>query len=441
MWLTRKRTVSPTIHVTVFLLLACFVIALTLAFILDIEITARGKGRIVPLTRVQQIQPDTPGKIVAIHVRNGDRVAAGAVLIEFDQTQAAAEVSMLSRELEHLAIEQRRLQTLAQFIQHFNDTNAVDVEAASREFAADRSLHQGQSYFAEQRSLLVAELNELKAKILQQASKREENLKSQAVIKANIEQLEATLPIREQRLKTSEQLRQQGASSGTSYLNYLEEFVTLQKQATVRRTELEEKASELNRISSEQGELLSTTLSSSTQRRAEIESRLLTATEELRVAELNLRNKTLLSPVNGIVDGLNVHTIGGVSDTGDELMRIVPNTAGIELEAVFSNEDIGFLQVGQTAKLNMSAFPAERFGFITGKVTHVSADAIEQADQKWGYTVRISLDKSDLVVTGSTYQLQPGMTASIDVVTGERPLIGYFFAPIIESIQGSMGER
>lgn len=436
-----QPAVSPTIHFTVLLLIAAFVTAIVLAFVLKIEITARGKGRIVPLTRVQQIQPDTPGKVVAIHVKNGDRVAANTVLIEFDATQAAAQLATLSREMRHLEIERFRLKALTVFIDRLAADDDADAGAALSEFTVDNASTREPSYFEEQKNLLAAEVGELKDKIRQQFSKRDENLKSQAVSRANLEQIEASLPIRQERLNTSEQLRQQGATSGTSYLNYLEEFVSLQKQIAVRRSELEEKASYLARLSSERSELLSSTLSRSRQRLAEIESRMLAATEELRVADLNLKNKTLVAPVDGIVDGLNVHTIGGVSDTGDELMRIVPQAAGLEVEAVFANEDIGFLQIGQDAKLNLAAFPAERFGFLSGKVTYVSADAVRQADDTWGYIVKVSLDRNVLDVASSQYLLQPGMTASIDVVTGERPLIGYFFAPIVESVQGSLGER
>ena len=71
----------------------------------------------------------------------------------------------------------------------------------------------------------------------------------------------------------------------------------------------------------------------------------------------------------------------------------------------------------------------------------MSADAVQQKDEKWGYTIRIALDKSSLSVGKANYVLQPGMTATIDVVTGTRPLIGYFFAPIVEAVQSSLGER
>lgn len=436
-----QPTISPTVHFTVLLLTVAFVTAIVLAFLLKIEITARGEGRIVPLTRVQQIQPDTPGKVIAIHVKNGNRVAANSVLIEFDATEATAQLAMLSREMGHLKIERSRLKMLTQVIERLAANKDADAATTVREFTLDNTSTREPSYFEEQKHLLAAEVRELKDKIQQQVSKRNENLKSQAVSRANLEQLEASLPIRQERLKASEQLRQQGAASGTTYLNYLEEFVTLEKQIAVRRSELEEKASHLALIHSETSELLSSSLSRSRQRLVEIETRILAATEELRVAELNLKNKTLVSPVDGIVDGLSVHTIGGVSDTGDELMRIVPDATGLEVEAVFGNEDIGFLRIGQDANLNLTAFPAERFGFLSGKISYVSADAVRQEDGKWGYIVKVSLERNFVHVAGTRYLLQPGMTASIDVVTGERRLIGYFFAPIVESVQGSLGER
>lgn len=122
-------------------------------------------------------------------------------------------------------------------------------------------------------------------------------------------------------------------------------------------------------------------------------------------------------------------------------MRIVPANSGIEVEAIFTNNDIGFLARRQPANVNLDAFPAARFGFVKGHVIDVSADATELVPSKWGFVVRIALETPYLDAPLTRQALRPGMTASVDVITGERRLISYFFAPIVETIQGSLGER
>lgn len=390
--LESARAGSPTLHLTALLLVATFAVALVLSIVLKVEITARGTGRIVPMTRVQVIQPEFAGRITGIHVRNGHHVEKGTLLVAFDPTEAAASVHALERELDQLMIERTRIKTLLGFIERTADGASPDVKQVLARFAEDHAGLDDSAYFVEQRALMAAEIAELQDGLAQIASQREVNTKAQAVVHANIARIEAAIAMQSERLRMSEQLRERGTTSQSAHLDVLEAFVALEKQIDVQRRELDEKASQNLALDTERQQLLSTLRSRHTQRRAEIESRMLAAKEELRVAERRLAGTKLVAPVEGIVDRLKVHTIGGVAQTGDELMRIVPANGGVEVEAIFSNADIGFLARQQQATVNLDAFPAERFGFVKGKVVDVSADATELDAEKWGFVVRITLD-------------------------------------------------
>ena len=122
-------------------------------------------------------------------------------------------------------------------------------------------------------------------------------------------------------------------------------------------------------------------------------------------------------------------------------MRIVPDDNITEIEAVFANSDIGFIKKNQLVNIKLDAFPAERFGMLRGRVTNVSADAIEVPKVGWGFVVRIRPETPYLKTLAIKYPLKSGMTATIDIVTGERNLLSYFFAPILKTVQDSMGER
>ena len=99
------------------------------------------------------------------------------------------------------------------------------------------------------------------------------------------------------------------------------------------------------------------------------------------------------------------------------------------------------MRVGQRANIRLDAFPSERFGFVSGVVSDVAADSIEIKDGAWGYSVRVKPDQLFLEAGTVRHQLRPGMTAKIDVITDERRIISYFFAPIVETVQDALGER
>lgn len=121
---------------------------------------------------------------------------------------------------------------------------------------------------------------------------------------------------------------------------------------------------------------------------------------------------------------------------------LVPSDVKVGIEALFENRDIGFLRAGQKAFIKFDAFPAKRFGIVNGRVSMVGADSREQvASKKWAYAARLVLDQTSLRVEGKDMALTPGMTATVDVITGERLIIGYFFDPVIKAVQDGLQER
>jgi len=99
------------------------------------------------------------------------------------------------------------------------------------------------------------------------------------------------------------------------------------------------------------------------------------------------------------------------------------------------------LEVGQQVNINLDAYPSERFGFVKGIVSAVSADSTESSNGEWVFQVRISLSAPSLTHGKNQLHIHPGMTAMVDVTTGKRKLISYFFAPIVETIQSALNER
>jgi hemolysin D len=173
---------------------------------------------------------------------------------------------------------------------------------------------------------------------------------------------------------------------------------------------------------------------------------------------------TLRSPIDGAVLGLTVTTVGQVLTVGEEVMRIVPEDAALEVEGYLPNKDIGFVHPGATAVLKIDLFPFTRYGTIAAEVTRVGHDAIPEPEaqatesngtqsQKPGlftpaertqnlvFPVTLKLDKTAVTVDGESVPLKPGMSVKIEIATGSRRILEYFLSPLVEVASEAIRER
>jgi hemolysin D len=172
----------------------------------------------------------------------------------------------------------------------------------------------------------------------------------------------------------------------------------------------------------------------------------------------------LTAPIDGPVFGLSVTTIGQVLGSVDELMRIVPDDAALEIECYLANKDIGFVKPGQSAVIKIESFPFTRYGTLAAKVTRVSNDAIPEPEaqqtesdaarkqrektfagaqrtQNLVFPVTLEPSRKGMSVDGQTIALTPGMAVSVEIATGDRRILEYIFSPLVETTSQAMKER
>jgi hemolysin D len=145
--------------------------------------------------------------------------------------------------------------------------------------------------------------------------------------------------------------------------------------------------------------------------------------------------------VNGTVHGLATYTIGGIVKPAQDVVSIVPDGTPLIVEAMVQNKDIGFVKVGQETEVKLDTFSFQKYGTIRGKVIHLSPDAVE--DEKLGpvYKMRSSIERAIMRVDGKDVPVAPGMTASVEVKTGDRRIIEFFLSPIIKYARESLTLR
>jgi hemolysin D len=149
----------------------------------------------------------------------------------------------------------------------------------------------------------------------------------------------------------------------------------------------------------------------------------------------------LTSPVDGTVQQLMVHTVGGVVPAAQPLMQIVPQQTGIEMEAFMENKDVGFVHVGQIAQVKIDAFDYTKYGTVPAKVSHVSQDAIQDEKKGLIFSVKLVLMQPTINVDGKVVNLSPGMSGSVEIKTGARRIIQYVLSPLLQHARESLNER
>lgn len=163
--------------------------------------------------------------------------------------------------------------------------------------------------------------------------------------------------------------------------------------------------------------------------------------EELVKSQQRGRLQRLVSPVDGTVAQLAVHTIGGVVEPAKPIMVIVPKGGNLVAEVKLLNRDAGFVRAGQNVAVKLEAFPFTRFGTVPGHVETISSDAVE--DERLGlvYAARIRLDRASIDRGDRVVPLTPGMAVTADIRTGGRSIMSYLISPIDEARQEAGRER
>ena len=174
---------------------------------------------------------------------------------------------------------------------------------------------------------------------------------------------------------------------------------------------------------------------------AEAENQVAIQTQNLRKAEQRLQLQQLISPVDGVVQQLAVHTLGGVVQPAQALMIVVPGSGELLVEAMVQNKDIGFVHAGQPVEVKLEAFPFTKHGVVHGVLEDISTDAVQDEKRGLIYPARVKLLAQTIGIGGRDVPLGAGMQVSAEIKTGERRLIDYVLSPIVKYREESFRER
>ena len=410
-----------------------FTIAVFWAFVGSVDIVAVAHGKIVPSDRTKLIQPLEIGTVKAIHVREGQVVNKGDLLVELNTTSTEADERRIAHETLLAQMEQLRANTLIGAVKANRtkptlDASWPETEVSPEISATQQRLLQGQ--WAEYQARINALVNE-------QTRRRAELAMTDEVIK----KLTDTLPLVTERAESLKTLSEQQLAPRNSYLELEQERIEQAQDLAAQKKHREELTATLIQLKDERKAYRAEFTNSALGQLAEAERKLSGLQQEMVKARQRTWLQKLTAPVDGVVQQLAVHTIGGVVTPAQQLMVVVPKEEGIEVEAVIENRDIGFVYEGQTAEVKVDAFPYTKYGIINAELLNVSNDAVP--DEKLGliYTTRVLLKQSAIQVGEKLISLSPGMAVTVEVKTGKRRLIEYIFSPLMQYVSESVRER
>jgi hemolysin D len=443
---TPPSPIGRAIAVTIGLL---FCAALGWSWWGTIDIVASASGKIVPSGRTKVIQPFETGVVRSIRVDDGQAVKAGDVLIELDPTVNAAERDHLHNDL---LAEQLNVARLRAALAGGDDPLADFRPPVD----ADPLL------VSTQRQLLLNQVTEHRAKVAALSGQEAQKQAEEATTAATIHKLEALIPVIQPRVEIRKTLLEKELGSKLTYFETLQLLVEQQEELSVQKSHLREAEAAVAATRETRAQAVAEFRRTLSDEQAKSEQKANGLAQDLIKAEQKTRLQQLTAPVDGVVQQLAIHTVGGVVTPAQSLLVIVPSDSRLEIEAMVSNRDIGFVQPGQQAEIKIDTFNFTRYGLLQGQVLSVSQDAIvrdrqqdrssdrnlgtqndtsEPKGQDLNYGARISLDHSTMRIDGRTVNLSPGMAVTVEIKTGSRTVISYLLSPLLRYKQESLHER
>ncbi|HLJ00661.1 MAG TPA: HlyD family type I secretion periplasmic adaptor subunit [Bradyrhizobium sp.] len=442
---TPPSPIGRAVGLTIILL---FCAALGWASIGRVDVVATAPGKIVVNGRTKVIQPAETGIVRAIHVRDGATVKAGDILIELDPTISAAELDHVKSDLIAVELDMARLRAALAA-----DTDPL-ADLTPPPGAGVRLVEMHRQFLASQKAEYAAKLAEIDRQLAQKDAERE-------TIAATIAKLGATIPLLQERVDVRKYLYEKAIGTKIIYLTEFQDLVGQQHDVLVQQSRLREAeaavaglAQSRLKVEAEYRRKLFDDLAKSEERAAGL-------AQDVIKGEQKAKQQILTAPVDGVVQQLAVHTIGGVVTPAQTLAAVVPLYSNLEIEAMVLNRDIGFIVPGQSAAIKIDTFNFTRYGLLDGRVLSISRDAItrdrheermrdqsgaegassEPKGQELVYAARVSLDRNQMDIEGRPVALSPGMAVTVEIKTGSRRIISYLLSPLMRYNQEALRER
>lgn len=371
--------VTPLAIWSLYLMFALLLSLVIWANLSMVDTIVKSQGKVVPDGREQVISSLEGGIIRAMHVREGMLVESGQELLQLDPTR----------------VEAQQNEGMAKYLAMLAQYSRLQAEASGKSLSFPREL--------------LLETSLMKAETDLYSARREALEEALSIHRRN-------LALAKRELSMAELMSSRGLMSDVEVMRLRRQLNDITLQLSERDSRFRQDARvELARVASEMAQLQ----------------------EQLVVKRDVLERTTLTSPVRGLVKAIKLGTVGGVVSPGATVMEILPVGQRVLVEAKIKAADIGFVQVGMPAEVKLTTYDYYTYGGLTGTIEYISPDAISEQgaggeNPEGAYRALVRTDASHLKSNGKPLSVIPGMTASVEIRTGQRSVMEFLLKPLLK---------
>ncbi|OQQ09830.1 HlyD family type I secretion periplasmic adaptor subunit [Vibrio coralliirubri] len=410
----------------------------------EIDKVTVGQGKVIPSSQLQVVQNLEGGLVKEILVREGQQVQKGQQLLLIDDTRFRSDFREREQQVANLTANVLMLSASLTSV-------VINEEFSEKEWKKSVTLDYGKLAFPpkfyelqpqlvnRQKAEYRQDLNNLRNQLSvfdQQVEQKQQDL---VEIKARVDNLRQSYRFARQELDITKPLADEGVVPRI-------ELLKLQRQVNDTRREMTSSELKIPLLRSAIKESMLSRIDAALNFRSEQQEKLnqaqdkLSAMTESAVGLEDRVNRTVVvSPVTGTVKTLGINTVGGVIQPGMDIVEIVPTEDSLLVEAKIAPQDIAFLRPELTAIVKFSAYDFTKYGGLEGVLEHISADTTQDEEGNSFYIVRVRTEKHNF---GKNEELPiiPGMTASVDIITGKRTVLEYMLKPILSAQNNALKE-
>ena len=412
-------------HRILWLLFAFIVVALIWSAFATVDEVTTGAGKIIPTSQIQVVQNLEGGIVSKILVREGERVEKGQIIIQIDDTRFASSYKEARAQMISLQLKLDRL--------------LAEIDGSPLQMSIEDSDYP--DLVKEELSLFQSRQTEFQTglEILQQQYKQsEQELKA---LESQTRQLSNNYQLANRELQLTKPLIKEGAVSEVEVLRLQRQVNELNGQLQSARLNIPSLQAKVSEVASKLDEYRISFKVKAQDELNKVRAELSRMTESNVALEDRVTRTAVRAPMMGIVKQLKINTIGGVIQPGMDLVEIVPLDDSLLIEAKIRPKDIAFVHPGQKAKVKLTAYDFSIYGGLDAQLEHISADTITDENEESFYLIRVRTNQNKFIFQGDELPIIPGMTAEVDILTGEKSILSYLFKPIIKAKQRALRER
>ena len=391
---------------------AAFALFLLWASLAQLDEVTRGQGKVIPSSKLQVITAVEPATVSQILVKSGQEVKKGQLLARLD----SAESRQVQAENESLQARVSRL----------------TAEGTGRSVACDGTDCAGEA------ALRSARESAVRSKVAAMQASADQARRDAAEAAATAESLQGSLALAQKQVAMIEPLAVKHIVPETDLLDKRREVVDLQGRIAAAREQQGKAMAAVREAEAQAAQANFEFKQSALDERSQVAAKIAVNEETLRGA----RGREIRSPVDGVVNDVQVTTVGQYVQPGQKIMEVVPMGEKLLVETRVRPSDIAFIKVGDKALVKVTAYDFSIYGGLDGRVVQVSADSIYDENEKQAFfTVIVETEKGYLMASGHRLPITPGMMTDTQIITGRKSVLTYLLKPVLKARSEALHER